>query len=446
MEPTLLGDVNRDHPIDGSNGCPFRDDHFPGGGDRIMVTKYYYDFSDIERFDVVVFKFPLNQAKNFIKRVVGLPNEELKIWQGDLYARPKGGEKFAIVRRPLRIQDSIWISAAGAGRLLRDAQTFQNHWDALPSSGTRSAQHTLIDEELSTQEVGGERGVKFLFTPPINDGQGAVGDVHVAFDFELTSPRGRLFAEVTNSHGTFELSLETDGESQLRAYAPDSGKSQPTRRVALKNNFHPVMDRRYKLDLAVYDGMAVARINGEVLADLTFLAFREDETREKEFGNTLISFGSREVTFKARNLKIGRDIYYRPARSSYDYGLKEDTAVEIPNGQYLMMGDNVANSHDSRAWVETVFKLKDGREIVCESQEINKHEAQMRLKEKLGLDHLPDYVIDADRHGNEIFFSQKDIEGGSPTKREFRFVDRKYIVGKGLWIWWPQGRWFHLIR
>ena len=26
------------------------------------------------------------------------------------------------------------------------------------------------------------------------------------------------------------------------------------------------------------------------------------------------------------------------------------------------------------------------------------------------------------------------------------FVDEKFIVGKALWIWWPRGRWFHLIR
>ena len=32
-------------------------------GDRIMVTKYFYAFSPVERYDVLVFKFPLNQAE-----------------------------------------------------------------------------------------------------------------------------------------------------------------------------------------------------------------------------------------------------------------------------------------------------------------------------------------------------------------------------------------------
>ena len=94
MEPTLLGDVSRSHSRD---CCPFNYYHVPLGsdnatGDRIMVTKYYYAFSPVERFDVVVFKFPLNQAKNFIKRVVGLPNEELRIYRGNLYVRKPDGE------------------------------------------------------------------------------------------------------------------------------------------------------------------------------------------------------------------------------------------------------------------------------------------------------------------------------------------------------------------
>jgi len=54
MEPTLLGDLSDTHPL---NACPFKDEHGSPGGDRIMVTKYYYGFSSIERYDVVVNRF-----------------------------------------------------------------------------------------------------------------------------------------------------------------------------------------------------------------------------------------------------------------------------------------------------------------------------------------------------------------------------------------------------
>jgi hypothetical protein len=68
----------------------------------------------------------------------------------------------------------------------------------------------------------------------------------------------------------------------------------------------------------------------------------------------------------------------------------------------------------------------------------------MSLKEKFALQRTPDLGIDGDEHGNEVALFDSDIE--SQKTEPFRFVDEKFIVGKALWIWWPNGRWFHLIR
>ncbi|MCY2965847.1 MAG: signal peptidase I, partial [Planctomycetota bacterium] len=46
-------------------------------GDRILVNKFPYEFSDPVRWDVVVFKYPDGAKTNYIKRLVGLPGEEL---------------------------------------------------------------------------------------------------------------------------------------------------------------------------------------------------------------------------------------------------------------------------------------------------------------------------------------------------------------------------------
>jgi signal peptidase I len=57
-------------------------------GDRILVSKFAYALSDPDRWDVAVFKFPGNPKQNYIKRIVGLPNETLMIHHGDVYSRP----------------------------------------------------------------------------------------------------------------------------------------------------------------------------------------------------------------------------------------------------------------------------------------------------------------------------------------------------------------------
>ncbi|HVS36950.1 MAG TPA: S26 family signal peptidase [Gemmataceae bacterium] len=73
-----------------------------GGGDHVLVSKYAYDLSNgpPDRFDVVVFRFPGDEAfphtgpfkdgvpLNFIKRLIGLPGETIAIHGGDLYLLP----------------------------------------------------------------------------------------------------------------------------------------------------------------------------------------------------------------------------------------------------------------------------------------------------------------------------------------------------------------------
>jgi signal peptidase I len=72
-------------------------------GDRILVNKYVYTFGDPDRWDVVVFKFPNDAKLNYIKRLVGLPGEKLRIFQGDLFVgdlNAKQDDDFKIAAKP----------------------------------------------------------------------------------------------------------------------------------------------------------------------------------------------------------------------------------------------------------------------------------------------------------------------------------------------------------
>ncbi len=64
----------------------------PESGDRILVLKWPYDIDGSllgpARWDVTVFKDPSDGTTNFIKRLVGLPNEVLMIVDGDVYTAP----------------------------------------------------------------------------------------------------------------------------------------------------------------------------------------------------------------------------------------------------------------------------------------------------------------------------------------------------------------------
>lgn len=78
-------------------------DHTSNNGDRILVNKFVYDFSEPKRFDVIVFKNPNNGKQNYIKRLIGLPNERLVIENGDIFrvVGNNGGKlELEIVRKP----------------------------------------------------------------------------------------------------------------------------------------------------------------------------------------------------------------------------------------------------------------------------------------------------------------------------------------------------------
>jgi signal peptidase I len=54
-------------------------------GERIFVNKFIYRFDKIERGDIVVFWYPNEPSKSFIKRVIGLPGENVSIRDGVVY-------------------------------------------------------------------------------------------------------------------------------------------------------------------------------------------------------------------------------------------------------------------------------------------------------------------------------------------------------------------------
>jgi signal peptidase I len=53
--------------------------------ERIFVNKFVYHFEEIHRGDIVVFWYPKDPSKSFIKRVLGVPGDVVSIREGQVY-------------------------------------------------------------------------------------------------------------------------------------------------------------------------------------------------------------------------------------------------------------------------------------------------------------------------------------------------------------------------
>jgi signal peptidase I len=54
-------------------------------GQFLLVSKIQYLLAPPQRGDVIIFRYPLNPKKNFIKRVIGLPGEKVEIRAGKVF-------------------------------------------------------------------------------------------------------------------------------------------------------------------------------------------------------------------------------------------------------------------------------------------------------------------------------------------------------------------------
>jgi signal peptidase I len=66
--------------VEGTSMMPSLDDQ-----ERIFVNKFVYRLEAIQRGDIVVFRYPRDTSKSYIKRVVGLAGDHIRIENGSVY-------------------------------------------------------------------------------------------------------------------------------------------------------------------------------------------------------------------------------------------------------------------------------------------------------------------------------------------------------------------------
>jgi signal peptidase I len=492
MEPTLLGDA-RDRSR---------------GGDRIMVNKFAYEVADVKRYDVLVFKFPLDLSRNFIKRCVGLPDEDLAFVGGDIYTR-KGQAPFAVARKPVHVQENVWVPVYAGGC---DPGPFRERWK--PATPEKDNWELHAGALRTFAGPGKAPETRFAFAPAdvvvydvdrdrpgIRESPHPVPDLRLGARVEFLGTAGELDltlrqAEGTPRERTFRVLIRPNAPVVVQHPDRNGAPSEVELKVAVKPQV-PV-----DVALLVYDGACVVLLDGGVVHDQAW------QTAPPPPGSgpaaARASLGTRNAEVLVRDLAVARDLYYFVIGDGDPF--PADRPVHIPPDCHLLVGDNLRNSHDGRAWRRKEVEFVDGSTVYWDvnllldepqgewidqipsktalflkKSDTNPHQneigwavprdrirdiRQPRTRHRFSLTDGTTVLWDTDLveplpNGGFALYALNAETGGRGEKARtlaagqvadygpvppVTWVERRHIVGKAFAIWWPPGRWFRLIR
>lgn len=372
MQPTLMGSVEA------------------GVYDRILVDKILPTFREPKRWDITVFKYPLQKNQNYVKRIGGMPGDRLAIAGGNLYqvVDDAGGRRsWTTLRKPADLQAAMWKNVH-PGRLIARAET-KAIGGALAASPVRAFSE---DEHGVAVALDGGRALLFFrdeadggLVDRVWDGYPeavarAIRDksLTVAMPLELV-PDARITATVTATAGLDKLAFEIEvlrPRTDKWTYALVAQGGKGVLQVRAKDT--QVLGQSPEFPLALPAGEAVelafAHVDDELVCwrDGTELQRFDSSAWAVRDGCELASVQAREAPADQKvvaqialwgkgkvrldDLRIDRDQHW--TRS----GAPE--VVEVPDGHYYMLGDNTLQSVDSRGWTAITIGVDANDHVV----------------------------------------------------------------------------------
>jgi len=400
--------------------------------DRILVDKLSYHMRDPERFEVVVFKHPLQRSLNMIKRIVGLGGESLKIEHGDLWTRREGDTDWRILRRPDPVQHEMWRSlrTSGVWRPGPDTTGWRTGGDAIAARGNGRALFPGVVGSVRNGYVDGypEKVATVIRRRPEKTGKYAVGDLRV--EGEITALEGLTAVRLEFFEGARRYVFELPG--------PGAATDHPSVRVDDPQNPEAPsataadpfrLEPGDAVDFAAQnlDDRLQLEVDGDVVLELDIARASNQQSRIE----LVVEGAGADIA----ELEVFRDIYY------VSEGMRQ-SRWDIPVGHYVMLGDNTLDSADTRDWAAS--------EITVQTDEgVLELVGNSRRGENPWVDPSnPTHFFFRDQWGERWTFDPENVTertGGGAL------VPRLLVTGRALAVFWPVSwkyrvarlRWIH---
>ncbi len=307
----------------------------------------------IERWDVVAFKVP-GSTDSGIKRIVGVDGETIEIRDGNLWADGK------LIRKSLKAQRLVRV-------LVHDSK--HATWDApvwLPENpdlnykikdgqfrfgGVNDQQREVGWIEYSHQRYYAHRPTLMTTSSslPIEDNYGynqdiarslnPIEDIFVELEVE-SAPSGNICWQVTHRFGDFVFTLDVNKRHLMISKAGETKSN-------VKIDASCFSSSAIRVEFSSFDQQFLVAINGQTVYRYAF------ESSGIQSVPARIKVGS-DGGVTINRIQIWRDLYYLAAD-----GLPGTSqTINAGPGDYVLLGDNVPISVDSRHWEHPTISAK----------------------------------------------------------------------------------------
>lgn len=469
--------------------CRYRTDithgneHETYNGDRIIVAKFPYEFVDPKRWDIVVFKFPNDAKTNYIKRLVGLPEETVRIHHGNIFTMPKDGTEYQIERKPPDKQMAIaqivydnnhvvpsmtqkgwpprwrawplplplhpestrsrdaaagenagWIASedgksfeTGSGKQSGPAWLRYQHFPPTQSDWADLKDGAISADDqphpqLITDFYAYNNGIlRGTMRPPGTTGLDWVGDLMLEARVDVRGEQGRVLLDLVEGGVHFRAAIDV-ASGEVALSIDGVGDYQPKATTSVRGA------GSYRLAFANFDDQLTLWIDGSPVhfdAPTTYGPLNNDQPRSTaDDAGDLAPVGigvDGGLAATVRDLVVKRDIYYIAAK--YDPQRDYTSVYDYRMGAKVPMksSEELASFFsDPEAWRRP------------SDEGLNEFELRREVTFPLATDQ---------------FFVLGDNSPASADSRlwedHHHFVEREMMIGKALFIYWPHS-FYHL--
>ncbi len=426
---------------------PYR--NYIGGGDRVLVLKYLYQFSSPQPWDVVVFRNPQNNRENYIKRLIGLPGETIEVVHGDIFVKNSHSDDIKIRRKPTKAQNAMWqivydndyqpdmemlkrrgvkpprwVAAGGAG-----------NWDLTANQGRKFIFKGGSEDPAGELMFSASRDTflpHYGYNSKLNESPSIDEDLDICSDLKLSmvyipkAQAGSISLTLSSLENLFTAKLSNDGSAEILCTASDGTIKK------WKKKFPPLKpEKAYDIALTNLDFSIALWLDEKPVIEVTDeypLNYQTIKTRLAQVPLTVIP--QPEVKIAAAggpsellHVRLMRDVYY--TSSTIENLRRYDPQGSNPLYDYARDGGIVNGS--APGWGTT------GNPIVLRKNEDNPD--------------LNEYFVLGDNSPQSL--DGRGWSKAAPTLRLYdEYGQRQYklgtvpqynLIGKAMFVYWPSG-------